>query len=164
MRVLVVDDDPIISRLSSVVGRYEGYVDKFAGDALLAFFGAPVSHEDDAVRALMVALDMHREMQSTLKQLRNDVGELTLHVGVNTGHVIARVLGSDVRLDYSVLGDAVILAQRLESVAPSGSTYVGEATYQLAGQRFDFESVGELALKGKAKPVPAATRPEPNDS
>ena len=147
--------DPIISRLSSVVGRYEGYVDKFAGDALLAFFGAPVSHEDDAVRALMVALDMHREMQSTLKQLRNDVGELTLHVGVNTGHVIARVLGSDVRLDYSVLGDAVILAQRLESVAPGGSTYVGESTYRLAGQRFDFEPLGELALKGKANPVPA---------
>jgi class 3 adenylate cyclase/tetratricopeptide (TPR) repeat protein len=147
--------DPIISRLSSVVGRYEGYVDKFAGDALLAFFGAPVSHEDDAVRAILVALDMHREMRAMLSHLRPDVRDLTLHVGINTGHVIARVLGSDVRLDYSVLGDAVILAQRLESVAPGGATYLGEATYRLARDRFVFEPVGELTLKGKAHPVPA---------
>lgn len=147
--------DPIISRLSSVVGRYEGYVDKFAGDALLAFFGAPVSHEDDAVRALLVALDMHREMRAMLKELQPDVRDLTLHVGVNTGHVVARVLGSDARLDYSVLGDAVILAQRLESVAPGGATYVGEATYRLTAHRFEFHSVGDLTLKGKAQPVPA---------
>jgi predicted ATPase/class 3 adenylate cyclase len=147
--------DPIISRLSSIVGRYGGYVDKFAGDALLVFFGAPVSHEDDAVRTLLVALDMHREMHAMLQQLRPDVRNLTLHVGVNTGHVIARVLGSDVRLDYSVLGDAVILAQRLESVAPGGTTYVGETTYRLTRHRFDFEAVGDLTLKGKAQPVPA---------
>jgi len=147
--------DPIISRLSSVVGRYEGYVDKFAGDALLAFFGAPVSHEDDAVRAVLVALDMHREMQSLVDQLGPDAAGLTLHVGVNTGHVIARIIGSDVRLDYSVLGDAVILAQRLESAAPGGQTYVGEATHRLVSHHFDFESVGDLALKGKAQPVPA---------
>ena len=147
--------DPVIRRLSSVVDRYEGYVDKFAGDALLAFFGAPISHEDDAIRALLVALEMHREIDAILGQLRPDVGTLTLHVGVNTGHVIARVLGSDVRLDYSVLGDAVILAQRLESAAPGGGTYVGEATYRLAAHRFDFESVGDLTLKGKAQPVPA---------
>jgi class 3 adenylate cyclase/tetratricopeptide (TPR) repeat protein len=147
--------DPILRRLSSVVDRYEGYIDKFAGDALLAFFGAPVSHEDDAIRALLVALEMHREIEAVLGQLRPEVGDLTLHVGVNTGHVIARVLGSDVRLDYSVLGDAVILAQRLESAAPGGGTYVGEATYRLTAHRFDFESVGELTLKGKAQPVPA---------
>ena len=147
--------DPILRRLSSVVDRYEGYIDKFAGDALLAFFGAPLSHEDDAIRALLVALEMHREVEAMVRQLPAGVGDLTLHVGVNTGHVIARVLGSDVRLDYSVLGDAVILAQRLESAAPGGGTYVGEATYHLAAQRFDFESVGELTLKGKAQPVPA---------
>jgi class 3 adenylate cyclase/tetratricopeptide (TPR) repeat protein len=147
--------DPIIRRLSSVVDRYEGYIDKFAGDALLAFFGAPVSHEDDAIRALLVALEMHREIDAMVGQLGPEAGELTLHVGVNTGHVIARVLGSDVRLDYSVLGDAVILAQRLESAAPGGGTYVGETTYRLAAHRFDFESVGELTLKGKAQPVPA---------
>ena len=147
--------DPVIKALSDVVGRYEGYVEKFAGDALLALFGAPVSHEDDAVRALMVAVEMHRELARVRETLGPDAAGLTLHVGVNTGHGIARVLGSQVRLDYAVLGDSVILAQRLESAAPSGETYVGETTYRLAQDRFEFEPVGELTLKGKRETVQA---------
>src|SRR5436853_3308351 len=90
--------DPVISALSTVVGRYEGYVEKFAGDALMALFGAPVSHEDDAVRALHVALEMHRELARVVDELEHDV-ELTLHVGVNSGHGIARILGSEARMD-----------------------------------------------------------------
>jgi len=145
--------DPLITGLSEVVGRYEGVVDKYAGDALLALFGAPVSHEDDAERALHVALEMHRELARIAADLPH--GDLlSLHIGVNSGHAIARVQGSQVRLDYNVLGDAVNLAQRLESVAPSGETYVSESTYRLTKHRFDFESVGELTLKGKSEPVP----------
>lgn len=147
--------DPIIQRLTNIVGRYEGYVDKFAGDALLAFFGAPVAHEDDAQRALNVAMEMHEELAQILPELPPQAGELTMHIGVNSGRVIARVLGSDVRLDYSVLGDAVILAQRLESAAPAGETYVGETTHLLTADAFDFEPVGQLTLKGKAEPVGA---------
>ena len=147
--------DPVVSRLSTVVGRYEGYVEKFAGDALLALFGAPRSHEDDATRALMTALEMHEELREMLPELPKEARHLTLHVGVNTGHGVARVLGSEVRLDYGVLGDSVILAQRLESAAPAGETYVGEITHRLAESGFEFESVGELTLKGKAQPVPA---------
>jgi len=146
--------DPVVTRLANVVARFEGYVEKFAGDALLALFGAPVAHEDDAVRALLVALEMQRE----LGQLRDDVpgaGDLTLHVGVNTGHGIARMLRSDVRTDYAVLGDSVILAQRLESAAPKGETYVSDSTYELTRHRFDFELVGDLTLKGKAQAVRA---------
>jgi len=146
--------DPVISGLSSVVSRYGGYVEKFAGDALLALFGAPVSHEDDAERALLVALDMHRELARMCRALPHDA-ELTLHCGVNSGHGIARILGSEARMDYAVLGDSVILAQRLESAAPKGETYVGELTYRLTAERFDFESVGKLELKGKSEPVPA---------
>src|SRR5919106_4294674 len=146
--------DPVISGLSSVVGRYEGYVEKFAGDALLALFGAPVSHEDDAERALHVALEMHRELERLCLDLPYDA-ELTLHCGVNSGHGIARILGSEARMDYGVLGDSVILAQRLESAAPSGETYVSDLTYRLTADRFDFESVGELTLKGKSEPVTA---------
>src|SRR5256714_5444760 len=146
--------DPVISRLSSIVGRYEGYVEKFAGDALLALFGAPVTHEDDAERALRVALEMHAELARLCSELPHDA-ELTLHVGVNSGHGIARILGSEARMDYAVLGDSVILAQRLESAAPPGETYVSEMTVRLAESRFDFEPVGELTLKGKSEPVPA---------
>jgi class 3 adenylate cyclase/tetratricopeptide (TPR) repeat protein len=146
--------DPVIAGLSSVVGRYGGYVEKFAGDALMALFGAPVSHEDDAARALRVALEMHEELARLVEGLPHDA-ELTLHVGINSGHGIARILGSDARMDYAVLGDAVILAQRFESAAPPGETYVSETTVRLTEADFEFEPVGELTLKGKAEPVPA---------
>src|SRR5881394_516987 len=146
--------DPVISALSSIVGRYEGYVEKFAGDALLALFGAPVAHEDDSSRALVVAMEMHRELARVVTELPHNP-DLTLHVGVNSGHGIARILGSEVRMDYGVLGDAVILVQRLESAAPPGETYVSGSTVRLTQKRFEFEPVGELTLKGKSEPVPA---------
>lgn len=146
--------DPVIAALSRIVDRYEGYVEKFAGDALLALFGAPVSHEDDAARALLVASEMHSELERLCTTLPYDA-ELTLHVGVNSGHGIARIHGSEARMDYGVLGDSIILAQRLESVAPAGTTYVADTTYRLTQSRFDFESVGELTLKGKSEPVHA---------
>ncbi len=147
--------DPVVARLSSIVGRYEGYVEKFAGDALLALFGAPVTHEDDAERALRVAIEMHEELARIREEIGGEASGLTLHVGVNSGHGIARILGSEARMDYAVLGDSVILAQRLESQTPSGETYVGATTVQLARGRFLFEPVGDLAVKGKAEPVPA---------
>ncbi|HEX2222334.1 MAG TPA: adenylate/guanylate cyclase domain-containing protein, partial [Candidatus Limnocylindria bacterium] len=147
--------DPIINTMAEIVGRYGGFVEKFAGDALLALFGAPVSHEDDAARALLAALEMHRELGRVCQRIGDEAAGLTLHVGVSTGHGIARMIGGQVRLDYAVLGDSVILAQRLESAAPPGETYVAEATYRLAGQRFDFEPLEPLSLKGKSEPVPA---------
>ena len=146
--------DPLIAMLSDVVARHEGYVDKYAGDALLAIFGAPVSHEDDASRALQVALEMHETLRTAETGLGTD-SPLTLHIGVNSGHVVARVLGHQVRMDYSVVGDAVILAQRLESAASSGETYVGETTYRLTRETFDLEALPPLTLKGKQDPVPA---------
>ena len=98
---------------------------------------------------------MHRELARAIPELGPGAEGLTLHVGVNSGHAIARVMGSEARLDYGVLGDAVIVAQRLESQAPGGETYVGASTLALVGDRFRLESVGELAMKGKAEPVPA---------
>jgi adenylate cyclase len=146
--------DPVIAGLSDVVDRYEGYVEKFAGDALLALFGAPISHEDDAQRALIVALEMHDALARMCAELPHNA-ELTLHVGVNSGHGIARILGSEARMDYAVLGDSVILAQRLESAAPAGKTYVSDSTYRLASEHFEFAPVGELTLKGKQEPIRA---------
>ncbi len=147
--------DPILARLSAIVGRYEGYVEKFAGDALLALFGAPVAHEDDAVRALHAGLEMQREIARGRDELPAGAGGLTLHIGVNSGHGIARVMGGGTRLDYGVLGDSVIVAQRLQAAAPAGAIYVGETTRTLARERFDFEPVGDLALKGLERTVPA---------
>lgn len=147
--------EPVISRMAEIVHEFDGYVAKYSGDAVLALFGAPVSHEDDAERALTAALAMHEELGKIVTELPSEAAHLRLHVGVNSGHVIAHTMGSDMRMDYSVLGDAVNIAQRLESSAPPGETYVGELTHRLAAGRFLFEPVGELSLKGKDEPVGA---------
>ena len=144
---------PIVTRLADIVTRYGGYVGKFAGDAILAFFGAPVSHEDDAVRALLAARDMQRESTELFASLGPEAEHLTLHVGVNTGYVVAGFFGDEVRMEYSVLGDAVNVAQRLESAAPGGAVYVGRDTYLLARSSFVFEDLGGIEVKGKPEPI-----------
>jgi adenylate cyclase len=147
--------DPILERMGQIVERYEGHVNKYAGDAVLAFFGAPVAHEDDAVRAILAARDMHREVAEVVATLPADVAHLTLHIGINTGHVVTGFRGGQVRLDYSVLGDAVNVAQRLEAASSSGEIYVGELTYELARKAVPFEPVGDLVVKGKPDPIKA---------
>jgi adenylate cyclase len=146
--------DPVVSGLTRIVDRYGGAVEKFAGDAILAFFGAPIAHEDDAERAIMAALEMHEQL--LLLSSHPAAQTLSLHVGINTGEVYARMVGSEARLDYAVLGEAVVLAQRLESLAPSGSTYVGAETAAMVRDGlFVFEDLGALEVKGRAEPVPA---------
>ena len=145
--------NPLIAGLARIAERYDGFITKYAGDALLVVYGAPVAHEDDPQRAVLTALDMHASLPGMLAQIGPAASQLTIHVGVNTGRVVAGRTGSDAQTDYSVLGDSVILAQRLESVCPPGQTYVGPTTYEMCKDEFDFESVGELTLKGKLKPV-----------
>jgi adenylate cyclase len=147
--------DPVVAALGNVVGRFGGSVEKYAGDAILALFGAPVAHDDDAARALLTAEAMHEELAALVPELGPDAAGLRLHVGINSGHGIGRVMGSDARLDYGVLGDVVVLAQRLQAAAPSGETYVGEATYELTRKQFELEPLGELTVKGKTEPVRA---------
>jgi adenylate cyclase len=147
--------DPAVTALSNVVGRYGGTIEKYAGDALMVLFGAPVAHDDDAARALRVAMEMHVELAQLVTRLPAAAAGLRLHVGVNSGHGIGRVIGSEMRLDYGVLGDVVVLAQRLEAAAPSGETYVGEATWRLTRKDFDYEVLGPLTVKGKDRPVAA---------
>jgi hypothetical protein len=98
---------------------------------------------------------MHRELAALVPQLSPEAAGLRLHAGVNSGRGVGRMIGSDVRLDYGVLGDVVVLAQRLEAAAPSGETYVGEATFELTNKEFDFEAPGELRVKGKDEPIKA---------
>jgi len=86
-----------------------------------------------------------------VRELPHDA-ELTLHVGVNTGHGVARVLRSEARMDYGVLGDSVILAQRVEAAAPRGETYVSQTTVRLTEIEFEFQPVGELELRAKRSP------------
>jgi class 3 adenylate cyclase/predicted ATPase len=136
--------------LVPIVQKYQGTVDKFIGDEIMALFGAPVAHENDPERALRAALEL---MDAIATFNREHATELDLHIGVNTGPVIAGKIGSQDRRDYSVIGDAVNLAARLEDASADGQIYVGANTYRQTARIFDFETLLPLKLKGKTEPV-----------
>ncbi|HWY40534.1 MAG TPA: adenylate/guanylate cyclase domain-containing protein [Chthoniobacterales bacterium] len=136
--------------LVPVVQKYEGTIDKFIGDEIMALFGAPVAHEDDPERALHAALEM---MDAIVAVNRLNATELGIHIGINSGPVIAGQIGAANRRDYSVMGDAVNLAARLEDASSSGEIFVGPSTYQQTAHAFEFEKIPPLTLKGKEAPV-----------
>jgi predicted ATPase/class 3 adenylate cyclase len=140
----------LFEELTAAVQGFGGFVDKFIGDALLALFGAPAAHEDDPERAVRAALDMIRRTAQLGERAKAYAGSpLLLHVGINTGHVVAGGLGVGVAKSYSVTGDTVNIAQRLQSMAPPGEVLVGPLTYRLTRHAFSYESLGEVSLKGK---------------
>ena len=141
--------------LSAAVLEYGGFVEKFAGDAVMAVFGAPVAHEDDPQRALHSALAMQDWANILSSRWEDRLGQaLLLHIGVNTGEVVAGTLGTTAQASYVVTGDTVNTSARLQSTAGPGETLVSEATYRLARHRFAFESLGAVELRGKSEPVP----------
>ena len=133
------------------VERCGGTVDKFIGDEVMALFGAPVAHEDDAARCLTAALDMMACFAGFTSARGLDLG---MHIGVETGTVVTGGLGSRGREEYSVIGDAVNLAARLADASDSGQILVGPAAYRLSADGFEFQDFPPLDLKGKAEPVP----------
>lgn len=138
--------------LVPVVEHYGGTVDKFIGDEVMALFGAPVAHDDDPERALRAALDM----QGALADFNTREGtSFGLHFGINTGPVVAGGVGGSARQQYSVMGDAVNLAARLEGASESGEVLVGPETHRLTAALFEFEGPRTLELKGKSEPVTA---------
>ena len=144
----------LFEELTAAVQNFGGFVDKFIGDALLALFGAPAAHEDDPERALWAALDMLRRTTQLGERSRVCAGSpLILHIGINTGHVVAGGLGAGATKSYSVTGDTVNTAQRLQSMAPSGEVYVGPLTFRLTRHAFAYESLGDVTLRGKAGSV-----------
>ena len=144
----------LFEEMTAAVQRYGGFVDKFIGDALLALFGAPAAHEDDPERALRAALDMIERTVRVSERLKARINSpLTLHIGVNTGHVVAGGIGAGDARSYSVTGDTVNTAQRLQSMASPGEVLVGPLTYRLTRHAFLFESLGEASLRGKSGSV-----------
>ena len=138
------------SQLVPVVERYGGKVDKFIGDDIMALFGAPAAHEDDPERALRAALELQSALTAFSAQHGIDLG---IHVGLNTGMVIAGGIGSDGQQQYSVMGAAVNLAARLEDLSERGEILVGPDTYRLTAALFEFEPLAPARVKGKAEPV-----------
>lgn len=145
----------LFQQMASAIERYEGFVEKFVGDAIMAVFGAPVAHEDDPERALRAALAMQERMAALGQRWERRLGRaLALHIGINTGPVVAGNLGPTSGAAYAVTGDTVNTASRLQSAAQPGQILVSRTTYRLSQHAFAFEPLGEVAVKGKKEPVP----------
>jgi class 3 adenylate cyclase/tetratricopeptide (TPR) repeat protein len=139
--------------MRGAIERHSGTVEKFIGDAVMAVFGVPVAHEDDALRAVRAAAEMVRRMEALNNEFESRFGSrIGLRIGVNTGEVVA---GDARGGEAFVSGDAVNVAARLEQTAGTGEVLLGELTYRLARQAVIAEPVEALALKGKENPVPA---------
>lgn len=135
--------------------RYEGIVARMMGDGILAFFGAPIAHEDDPQRAVLAGLDIVEGLNPYREKIKEkyhiDIG---VRVGVNTGLVVVGAVGSNLRMEYTALGDAINLAARMEQTAQVGTIRVAHDTYKLIKSLFEFESLGGIEVKGKTEPVP----------
>jgi adenylate cyclase len=144
----------LFEEMTSIIKRYDGFVEKFVGDAVMAVFGAPVAHEDDPERALHAVLAMHERVTGLSGRWERRLGvPLQLHVGVHTGPVVAGSLGATPEAAYAVTGDTVNTAARLQGAAPPGQTLVSGATHDLARHAFAFEALGDTALRGKVERV-----------
>ena len=138
------------------VYRYEGTLARLMGDAILAFFGAPIAHEDDPQRAVMAGLDILQAIDPYRDQVMRDWRlDFNVRVGINTGLVVVGEVGSDLRVEYTALGDAVNLASRMEQTADPGTVRITENTYRHIEPLFHFEDLGGIEVKGKSKPVQA---------
>lgn len=134
--------------------RYEGTVARLMGDAILAFFGAPIAHEDDPQRAVLAALEIVQAIEPYRDEVRTRWGlELNVRVGVNTGRVVVGAVGSDLRLEYTAMGDAINLASRMESTADPGTIQISDNTHAHVSGLFEFEDLGEMTVKGRRESV-----------
>jgi class 3 adenylate cyclase len=140
--------------MSRAIFRYEGTIAQLQGDALLAFFGAPVAHEDDPERAVRAALDMVAETAEFARQLKAAGGvDFRIRAGINTGPVLVGNVGSDLRYEYTALGDAVNVAARVQTAAEPGSVLITAATQRFVGATFELEDLGTIDVKGKSEPL-----------
>src|SRR5215212_8314196 len=146
--------DGFFGLLCEGVQRFEGTVNKFTGDGIMALFGAPLAHEDHAKRACYAALHLRDELARYAGELRRDHGlNFSVRMGLNSGEVVVGAVGEDLNLDYTAIGHTVGLASRIESLAEPGKVYVTEATQHLAEGWFRFTELGLFDIKGVADPV-----------
>jgi class 3 adenylate cyclase len=146
--------DRLFRVLADAVHRYEGTINQYTGDGIMALFGAPLAHEDHAQRACAAALDMARDVGVLAEDLRRERGlELAVRMGLNSGEVVVGRIGDDLRMDYTAQGHVVGLAARVQQLAPPGGASVTGDTARLAGGFFDLLDRGEHTLKGSSVPV-----------
>jgi class 3 adenylate cyclase len=146
--------DPVLEHLMVAVHRYEGTVNQVMGDGIMALFGAPLAHEDHAVRACYAALAMQEALRRYSAEVRRTHGvEVQIRVGLNSGEVVVRAIGNDLHMDYSAIGQTTHLAARMEQLATPGSIRLTAATLRLAEGLVQVHTLGQFPVKGLAEPV-----------
>jgi adenylate cyclase len=147
---LILND--FFSRMTDILFKYDGTLDKYIGDGLMAVFGAPMEKEDDAERGIRAAQEMLQALAVMMAGAPEEK-KFTIRIGINTGKVVAGNIGSPKRMDYTVIGDAVNTASRLESIARPNQILIGEETYERVQGKFNIRAVGPRKVKGKTVEV-----------
>ena len=146
--------DPALYAMMEAVHRYEGTVNQVLGDGIMALFGAPVAHEDHAVRACYAALAMQAAMRRYAEEVRRSHGlEMQARVGLNSGEVVVRAIGNDLHIDYSAVGQTTHLAARMEQLATPGSIRLTAATLRLTEGLMQVNALGRFPVRGLTEPV-----------
>ena len=141
------------SRMEEPIFEHEGTLDKFIGDCIMAVFGAPYPQQDHAQRAVQVALDM-RQRLNELNTERGGSAPIQMRMGIHSGRALSGPIGSEKRREFTVLGDTVNIASRIESmVAKAGQIIIGGRTHDLVKGKFEMTDLGKVTLKGKSKTV-----------
>jgi class 3 adenylate cyclase/tetratricopeptide (TPR) repeat protein len=147
--------DRALRLMAEAIHRFEGTVNQFLGDGLMALFGAPVALEDHALRAVMAALAMRDTLSAYNAELKAERGvEIHLRLGLNTGLVVVGRIGDDLRMDYTAVGDTTNVAARLQSLAEPGTILVAEPTHRLVEGYVRSEAQGPVQVRGRSQPVP----------
>jgi len=146
--------DPVLERMMEAVHRYEGTVNQVMGDGIMALFGAPLAHEDHAVRACYAALRMQESVKQYADEVRRShAAVVKIRVGLNSGEVVVRAIGSDLHMDYTAVGQTTHLAARMEQIADPGAIVITPDTLALAEGYFEVKSLGPVPVKGLADAV-----------
>ena len=143
----------IFGEIAQVVTKYEGFIEKFVGDAVMALFGVPKAHEDDPIRAIKVAREINELVHALSPEIEKRIGQtLSMHTGINTGLVVTGKVNME-KGTYGIAGDTINLASRLSELAKPGEILVGLDTYRQAEGHFAFETLRPTRVKGKAEPI-----------
>src|SRR5262249_43368356 len=146
--------DPVLERMMEAVHRYEGTVNQVLGDGIMALFGAPIAHEDHAVRACYAALAMQTSVKQYAAEVQRTQGvPIHIRVGLNAGEVVVRAIGNDLHMDYTAVGQTTHLAARMEQMAMPGSILITAGVLGLAEGYVQVKSLGAVPVKGLPQPV-----------
>jgi class 3 adenylate cyclase/tetratricopeptide (TPR) repeat protein len=146
--------DPVLEQMMEAVHRFEGTVNQVMGDGIMALFGAPLAHEDHAIRACYAALRMQASIEEYAYDVQRDSqANVKIRIGINSGEVVVRAIGSDLRMDYTAVGQTTHVAARLEQHAEPGTTLLSAETARLAQNYFEMKALEPVQLKGLRHPI-----------